>query len=256
MLRNPIDMMYSMWSQFRYSGNEQIEDFEEALAAEMDRRAGRRIRRAAHCVTGLYYHEMARFSEQVRRYFDIFGRENVKVVIFDDFKADTAAVYRDVLEFLDIDAGFETSFDIVNPNKEVRLEWLQRMIVSGGFSLMLLKGPLDLPGDDPFADAIFLSDAGRAGGHRRLHQIRTALAFDRRAAGEAGAGIPRRNRQTERLARARSFALVSGSWPIKSPQQRRGRSKHARRKGRRTAAVGMALPQRRDHRHPALFCCQ
>jgi len=142
MLRNPIDMMYSMWSQFRYSGNEQIEDFEEALAAEMDRRAGRRIRRAAHCVTGLYYREMARFSEQVRRYFDIFGRENVKVVIFDDFKADTAAVYRDVLEFLDIDTGFETSFDIVNPNKEVRLEWLQRMIVSGGFSLMLLKDRL------------------------------------------------------------------------------------------------------------------
>ena len=34
MLRNPIDMMYSMWSQFRYSGNEQIEFFEEALAAE------------------------------------------------------------------------------------------------------------------------------------------------------------------------------------------------------------------------------
>ena len=142
MLRNPVDMLYSMWSQFRYSGNEQLETFEEALAAESDRKAGQRIRRAAHCVTGLFYREMGRFSEQVERYFELFGRENVKVIIFDDFKADTAAVYREVLEFLDIDSEFETAFDVVNPNKEVRLEWLQRLIVSSGFSLMLLKDRL------------------------------------------------------------------------------------------------------------------
>ncbi len=142
MLRNPVDMMYSMWSQFRYSGNEQIETFEEALAAEPERRRGQRIRRAAHCISGLYYRDMARFCEQVPRYFELFGRDNVKVVIFDDFKTDTAAVYRDILEFLDIDSGFQTTFDIVNPNKEVRLEWLQKSIVSSGFSLMLLKDRL------------------------------------------------------------------------------------------------------------------
>ena len=142
MLRNPVDMMYSMWSQFRYSGNEQIETFEEALAAEPERRRGQRIRRAAHCISGLFYRDMARFCEQVPRYFELFGRDNVKVVIFDDFKSDTAAVYRDILEFLDIDSDFQTTFDIVNPNKEVRLEWLQKLIVSSGFSLMLLKDRL------------------------------------------------------------------------------------------------------------------
>lgn len=142
MLRNPIDMMYSMWAQFRYSGNEQIETFDAALAAEAQRREGKWIRRAAHCITGLYYREMARFSEQVQRYFDCFGRENVQVIIFDDFKSDTAAVYRAVLDFLQIDSQFETTFDIMNPNKEVRLEWLQKLIVNSGFSLMLLKDQL------------------------------------------------------------------------------------------------------------------
>ena len=142
MLRNPVDMMYSMWSQFRYSGNEQIETFEDALAAEPERRQGKCIRRAAHCISGLYYRDMARFSGQVQRYFDRFGSENVKVIIFDDFKTDTAATYRTVLNFLDIDSQFETTFDVVNPNKEVRLEWLQKLIVSSGFSLMLLKDRL------------------------------------------------------------------------------------------------------------------
>ena len=31
---------------------------------------------------------------------------------------------------------------MVNPNKEVRMEWLQRMVLGTGFSLMLLKDRL------------------------------------------------------------------------------------------------------------------
>jgi hypothetical protein len=142
LLRNPVDMMYSMWSQFRYSGNEQIEIFEDALAAEPDRKQGKQIRRAAHCITGLFYREMASYTKQVQRYFDVFGRDNVKVIIFDDFKSDTAGVYRDVLEYLELDSQFTTNFDVVNPNKDVRVEWLQKLILSTGFSLMLLKDRL------------------------------------------------------------------------------------------------------------------
>ena len=142
MLRNPVDMMYSMWSQFRYSGNEQIETFEAALAAQDERRRGKRIRRAAHCITGLFYYDMARYCEQVRRYFDVFGRQNVQVIVFDDFRSDTAAVYRDALDFLEVDGRFKPRFDIANPNKNTRLAWLQKLIVDSGFSLMLLKDRL------------------------------------------------------------------------------------------------------------------
>lgn len=142
MLRSPVDMMYSMWSQFRYSGNEQIRSFAEALAAESDRRMNKRIRRAAHCITGLQYRQMARFSQQVPRYFEVFGRENVLVIIFDDFRSDTAGVFREVCEFLGIDSAVPMRFDIRNPNKETRLAWLQQLIVGSGFSLMLLKDRL------------------------------------------------------------------------------------------------------------------
>ena len=142
MLRNPVDMMYSMWSQFRYSGNEQIESFEEALAAEAQRREGKRIRRAAHCITGLYYRRMTRFSEQIQRYLDCFGEDQVMIIIFDDFRADTPGVYRAVLEFLELDTAVDVQFGIRNPNKEVRLAWLQKLIIGAGFSLMLLKDRL------------------------------------------------------------------------------------------------------------------
>ena len=142
MLRNPVDMMYSMWSQFRYSGNEQIASFEEALAAEADRRQGRRIRRAAHCITGLQYRRMTRFSEQLQRYYDCFGREQVMVIIFDDFRADTQAVYEQTLAFLGLDGGPSLKFGVRNPNKQARFAPLQKLIISTGFSLMLLKDRL------------------------------------------------------------------------------------------------------------------
>ena len=142
MLRNPVDMMYSMWSQFRYSGNEQIETFEGALAAESARRQGQQIHKVAHCITGLFYHDMARFSDQVQRYYHRFGRDQVMVIIFDDFARDTAAVYRAALDFLGVDNSFQTSFNIVNPNKEARMEWLHKLIASSGISLMLLKDRL------------------------------------------------------------------------------------------------------------------
>ena len=142
MLRNPVDMMYSMWSQFRYSGNEQIEVFEDALAAETQRRQGQRIRRAAHCITGLHYRHMTHFSDQVQRYYNEFGRDQVMVIIFDDFRADTARVYSEALAFLGLDTSVEVNFGVRNPNKEVRLAWLQKLIISSGFSLMLLKDRL------------------------------------------------------------------------------------------------------------------
>ena len=73
MLRNPADMLYSQHSQFLYNGNEDITDFREALAAEPERRAGRRIPASAHLVEGLFYSETVKYAEQLERYFDIFG---------------------------------------------------------------------------------------------------------------------------------------------------------------------------------------
>ena len=123
MLRNPVDMMYSMWSQFRYSGNEQIESFEAGAGGGSGSGAlAIGIRRAAHCITGLYYRHMVRFSEQVSRYFERFGKERVMVIIFDDFRSDTASVYRAVLEFWNLIPMSPQTFAFAIPTK--KCAWL------------------------------------------------------------------------------------------------------------------------------------
>jgi hypothetical protein len=131
MLREPAAMLYSLYHQFRCDGNEHLGTFEDALAAEDDRRAGRRIARQSYFRQGLVYRSITRYTEQVKRYFDTFGRERVRVIIYDDFAADTPGVYHKTLEFLGacpsgIDPKIE--FGVVNGNQTVKSSVLRTIL--------------------------------------------------------------------------------------------------------------------------------
>lgn len=128
MLRNPVDMLHSLHSHYLYGGNEDIEDFEEALAAEEDRKRGERIPESARFVPGLFYREMVRYSEQLKRYFDVFDRDQVKVLILEAFAEKTERHYRETLEFLGVDPSFQPDFEVHNPNVTVRSRVLNRFV--------------------------------------------------------------------------------------------------------------------------------
>jgi hypothetical protein len=121
MLREPADMLHSLYYQFRFDGNEHLPTFEKALAAEPARRAGLGISRQAHFPQGLVYHDTARYTEQVQRYFDVFGRDRVHVIIYDDLVEDVRATYSKTLDFLGVDSTrIETDFQVINGNKSVK----------------------------------------------------------------------------------------------------------------------------------------
>ncbi|HEX3627864.1 MAG TPA: sulfotransferase [Verrucomicrobiae bacterium] len=102
LLRDPVSMLYSLYYQFLFDGNEYLPSFEEALAAEPDRGMGKRIGRLTYFEQALAYRSTACFTEQVRRYFEIFGRERVHVIIYDDLATDTPCTYRETLDFLGV----------------------------------------------------------------------------------------------------------------------------------------------------------
>ena len=121
MLREPVEMLHSLYYYFRYDGNEPLPTFEQALAAEADRLCGRRLCRQTYLAQGLAYRQVVRYTDQVRRYFETFGRERVHVIIFDDFATDTFAVYRQTLGFLGVESkGGDPGFAVVNPAKRIR----------------------------------------------------------------------------------------------------------------------------------------
>jgi hypothetical protein len=103
-LRNPLDAIPSLHRHCLYYGLEEIEDLGKALAAEGDRAAGRRMpRRCAHPWMLLYTH-VYRYAEQVRRYFDAFGRSRCHVVVYDDFRAEPEATMGALRSFLELPA--------------------------------------------------------------------------------------------------------------------------------------------------------
>jgi hypothetical protein len=121
MLRDPVDMAHSLYLQFRYDQNEHLDTFEAALEAEGERRSGRGVGRRAYFADGLRYHEVGAYAEQVRRYFDMFGRERVHVIVYDDFAASASAACRAALDFLEVDSKMlPREFKVINPAKTVK----------------------------------------------------------------------------------------------------------------------------------------
>jgi hypothetical protein len=131
MLRNPADMLFSWYHRLKSNTHEPLQSFEEALAAESNRKAGRGLPKNFYLMPeALFYRYMAQFAEQVERYFDVFGREAVKVIIYDDFNQDTAGIYRETLQFLEINEEFKTDFSPLNSAQGFRSPFLRRLMAN------------------------------------------------------------------------------------------------------------------------------
>ena len=128
MLRNPVDVMHAQHSQLLFNAAEDIPDFAQALAAEPERRQGKRLPPGPIRIETLFYRESVRFAEQLERYLEAFGRDRVHVILYDDFRDQTSRTYAETLAFLGVDASFEPEFAVVNANRRVRSPILQRLI--------------------------------------------------------------------------------------------------------------------------------
>jgi hypothetical protein len=128
MLRNPVDVMYAQHNQLIFNAMEPLTDFEEALGAEEDRRAGKRLPPWPINVENLFYRHSVRFAEQLERYFEVFGRDRVHVMLFDDLVSDGAIVVRGLLEFLGVDPTLASIPPTANENRRVRSARMQRLI--------------------------------------------------------------------------------------------------------------------------------
>jgi hypothetical protein len=149
MLRNPVDMLHSLHDHFVRNGGEDIKDFGRALEAEPDRRAGRRVPRITRRVPGrLCYTEWAAYGTQLQRYLDVFGREQVHVIVFDDLVADPDGVLRGLESFLELDPAIPLALSNVNEAYRVRsptLEVVRKRVARGTGRGRLVPPPLRDP---------------------------------------------------------------------------------------------------------------
>jgi hypothetical protein len=124
MLRNPVDMVHSLHLQLRYVAYEPVEDFEAAWRLQERRHRGFDLPPVDREAFFLQYAELGRLGTQVQRLLNVFPREQVKLILFDDLAASPQQVYDVVVDFLEIPHDGRSGFPRVNDNKRARVDWL------------------------------------------------------------------------------------------------------------------------------------
>jgi len=108
-LRDPVSRAFSHFLQHKMLGTETLE-FEKAIEKENERKQKNWRWHYQYADQGMYY-------GQVKRYLDVFGREQVKVYLFDNLVADPAQMMINLGQFLGIDPEFYNNYDFQRFNK-------------------------------------------------------------------------------------------------------------------------------------------
>ncbi len=137
-LRNPAERAYSAYTHLRRAYRENL-TFEKALEKEEERIRGTYEHLWAYKESGLYYN-------RVKHFIEVFGRENVHVVIFDDLKRDADEVLDGIYRFLGSDrAGTPAQKKIYNksgiPKDNLRVRMYNKLTSQTGKFKRILKGP-------------------------------------------------------------------------------------------------------------------
>jgi len=130
MLRDLVDLVHSLHSQFVFSGDEVIEDFSQALELEDSRLNGDRVPNQTTVVNKLFYtSNILLLPSRIRSFIHYFGRENIKFIDLNDIKKNPKKVYSETLEFLNVDLNINTDdFKIINKNKTYKSKTVRDFI--------------------------------------------------------------------------------------------------------------------------------
>jgi hypothetical protein len=119
-MREPASFLRSVHLQHLQNNDENVKDFRKALALDDARREGRHIPPRSYWPQAIIYSDRVRYVEQLRRYHAVLPREQVLVLIYDDFRDDNEATVRRVLSFLEVDDSAPIQLVQANPTIGVR----------------------------------------------------------------------------------------------------------------------------------------
>ena len=98
-LRQPAERAFSAYMHVRRDRREPVEDFRVALSLE-EQRVAENWGPIWHYKNGGYYYE------QLQPYFQQFPREQIKVIIYEEFKKNPSKILAEVFGFLNVEPGF------------------------------------------------------------------------------------------------------------------------------------------------------
>ncbi len=125
MLRNPVDMAYSLHGQ-RLLEFENIDEFYEAWKMTSSRLSGDNLPWGCPNPVLLDYPSWCSLGMQMERLFTTISREQVLTILLEDAKNNPHIVYSNIMEFLDIPNDGPKEFPLSNSAKKFRWAGIAR----------------------------------------------------------------------------------------------------------------------------------
>lgn len=137
-LRNPIDRAYSAFMHLVRDSREPLSFWEGIQEIE--------ARKSQHYEPIWDYIGCGYYNAAVRHFQDAFGRDNVKVLIYDDILADIAVVMKDIFQFLEVhpDVAIDTSLKH-NVSGIPKHRWLYNLVFQESLIKDVVKGLMPIP---------------------------------------------------------------------------------------------------------------
>lgn len=145
MIRNPVEMAYSLHGHLLITGEEHISDFERAWRLSPERREGRMVSKLCPEPHMLDYQTVCRLGEQIERLFQVVPKERVLVLLLDDIIKNPRQEYLKVLRFLGVPDDGRKDFPKKNESKTVTMRTMHKLTVWIGHVSFHTKKRLGIP---------------------------------------------------------------------------------------------------------------
>lgn len=123
-LRNPIDMAFSLWQFMQRQGNETSSFYDAFLS---DRSANFEfLSKCAGWPMNYLYFERAKYFSQVKRYYDCFPKEQIFLDTFESFFSDLTNGMEGLYDFLGVDV-LHSKYEIINEGGGAKFAFLRAL---------------------------------------------------------------------------------------------------------------------------------
>jgi len=145
MIRNPVDMAFSLYNYEYQGGRETIDDFYVAWQKSPERRTGQFVSKWCRDSKCLDYQGLSLFGEQLERLLDKVDAARVHVIVFDDLKSEPQKVYQETLEFLGVTCFARQNYFPRNEARSWASPLFGEIIRRLGYASLAIKKSLGIP---------------------------------------------------------------------------------------------------------------
>lgn len=156
-LRDPAERAFSHYLYWTSQGFEPDTDynFDKALAAESDRIQAGWSHNWHYVQRGFYY-------QQLKRYYDLFNREQIKVVLYEDLIRDRVGLCEQLFDFLEVDTSWEPKVNrVVNKTEVPKNNTLNFLLNRPNFAKSIAKKIIPASIRKPLAEKLKQQNKGK-----------------------------------------------------------------------------------------------